>query len=158
MLQSWDVSSYFRRVLSVDECAVVLDGRHDPQLIRGPRTIRTYGRWRRVTIVALRPFTVAVLDDDVPTRDGVAITASGSAEAQVVDPVAAATRVVDYEKATRLVLHTAIRGVVKERPVSEVPGNESELESAVEQLVSHTVGDWGIVLSSLALRLTSNER
>jgi hypothetical protein len=149
--------AYFRRLLTGDECAVVSDGKRAPQLIRGPGNVWTYGRWKRVTIVDLRPFTLDVLDDDVPMRNGEAITASASAEAQVVDPVAAATRVVDYEKATRLILQTAIRGVVKERPVSGLRGKESEVESAVERLVSQAVGDWGVVVSSLGLRLSSHD-
>ena len=136
---------------------VVGPGR-ERRLIRGPATVWTYGRWKRVTVVDLKPFRVEVLDDNVVTNDGVTVSASGSAEAQVVDPLAAATRVVDYEQATRLILHTAIRGVVKELPGSPLREMTSDVESSVEQLVSEAASAWGVVVSALDLRLSSTDR
>jgi len=148
----------FRRVLTSDESAVVVHRGADPELIRGPGSVRTFQRWRRVTVVSLKPFGVDVLDDDLVAGDGEPITASGSARAQVADPVAAATRVVDYRQAIRQIFRTAIRAAVKERPGGELRERAEEVRSAVEQVVVEAVGEWGIVVSSLNLHLSARPR
>jgi hypothetical protein len=63
--------------------------------------------------------SVEVLDENVVSKDGEALTVGGAAEGQVADPIAAATRVVDHKNATRQIFQTAIRAAVKERPSSK---------------------------------------
>src|SRR5438132_1525583 len=46
----------FRRVLGSEECAVVLRRHGEPLLIRGPGAVRTFYRWRQVSVVNLSPF------------------------------------------------------------------------------------------------------
>jgi hypothetical protein len=142
----------FRQALASDECAVVLRAGGDPQVIRGPGSVRRFHRWRQVKVVGLSPYPIDVLDVHVVTSDGEEVVVSASAEGQVVDPVAAATRVVDYRKATRLILETAIRALATKRPVADIRERTSELESAVGQAVAEAVEDWGIAVSSITLR------
>jgi uncharacterized membrane protein YqiK len=150
---------YFGRVLRGDECAVVVRRGSEPRLIRGPGSVRTLNRWRRVIVVDLRPFSVEVLDENVVSKDGEALTVGGAAEGQVTDPIAAATRVVDHKNATQQIFQTAIRAAVKERPSSEIRDTATELESAVAHLVNEAVHSWGVVVSSLGLHLsTGSER
>jgi len=151
--------AYFGRVLTGDECAVVVRRGSDPRLIRGPGSVRTLNRWKRVIVVDLRPFSVKVLDENVVSKDGEPLTVGGAAEGQVTDPIAAATRVVDHKNATRQIFQTAIRAAVKERPSSEIRDTAMQLESAVAQLVSEAVHSWGVVVSSLSLHVsTGSER
>jgi regulator of protease activity HflC (stomatin/prohibitin superfamily) len=110
----------FRRVLGSEECAVVLRRRGEPLLIRGPGSVRTFYRWRQVSVVNLSPFVANAVDTDVTTNDGVAMTVRGELQGQVVDPVAAALNVVDYEDATRQILHTAMRALVMQRSSAEL--------------------------------------
>jgi hypothetical protein len=150
---------YFRRVLTGDECAVVVRCGGDLRLIRGPGSVRTLNRWTRVTVVDPGPFSIDVLDENVVSKDGEALMVHGAAEGQVTDPIAAATRVVDYKGATRQIFQTAIRAAAKERLSSAIRDTPMELESAVAQLVSEAVDSWGVVVSSLSLHLSnSSER
>ena len=150
--------SLFERALAADECAVVVHRSRDPELIRGPGSVRTFNRWKQVTVVDLAPFPIDVLEEDVAASDGEAVTVRGSAEGQVADPVAAATRVVDYREAARLIVQTAIRSAVKERPASGLRRQRAEVEAAVGEAVTRAVRDWGLVVSSLRLELPSGTR
>jgi regulator of protease activity HflC (stomatin/prohibitin superfamily) len=111
---SWEMS-YFKRFLSADECAVIVQRGREPVLLRGPRSVRTFARWRRVITVDLRPFAVELGDNKVIANDDVQVMVNGQVQGRVVDPVAAAVKVVDYEDATRVIAQTAIRAVLKRR-------------------------------------------
>jgi regulator of protease activity HflC (stomatin/prohibitin superfamily) len=139
----------FRRALASEECAVVLRRHGEPLLIRGPGSVRTFYRWRRVSVVSLRPFVVNAVDTDVTSADGVAMTVRGEVQGQVVDPAAAALKVVDYEDATRLILQTAMRALVMERSSAELKAGQ-QLQSHVAGEVADAVRSWGVVVSSLS--------
>jgi hypothetical protein len=131
---------------------VVSRGRQ-PELIRGPGSVRTFQRWNRVILVGLRPFPVEVVENDVATKDSVALTVGGRVEAWVVDPVAAATRVVDYRVATRQIFQTAIRAAAKERSSAEMSDHTTDVEAEVTGMLTEALGDWGLVVSSVSLDL-----
>src|SRR5262249_27592215 len=95
-------------------------------------------------------FRVDVAEENVVGGDGDSVTAHASAEGKVVDPVAAATRVVDFKNATRQVLETAVRGAVKKDPD---PLGNPDIESKVEQTVREAVGSWGVAVSSVRVDL-----
>jgi regulator of protease activity HflC (stomatin/prohibitin superfamily) len=138
----------FGRALGSDECAVVLRRHGDPLLIRGPGSIRTFYRWRQVSIVSLIPFAVDVVDTNVTTNDGVAMTVRGELQAQVIDPVAAAVKVVDYEHATRMVLQTAMRALVMKRSSAELNEGRQVNPAAADEVVD-AARSWGVAASSV---------
>jgi regulator of protease activity HflC (stomatin/prohibitin superfamily) len=142
--------SYFRHVLGVDQCAVVRRRSQEPLLIRGPGSVRTFNRWRQVIVVDLSPFVIDVVDKNVTANDGVVVGVSAEVEGQVIDPVAAALKVVDYKDATRQIAQTAMRAVVMERPSSELRDAGLDLESFVADIVTDAVPSWGLVVSSLS--------
>ena len=121
----------------------------EPEVIRGPGSVRTFQRWKRVVVVGLRPFSVDVLENDIATKDGAGLTIGGSVEAQVVDPVAAAIRVVDYRDATRQMFRTAIRAAAKEGSAAA----PADVEAEVARILTEALGDWGLVVSSVRLEL-----
>jgi regulator of protease activity HflC (stomatin/prohibitin superfamily) len=100
--------SVFRRLVSADECAVVVKRGREPQLLRGPSSVRTFWRWTRVVVVDQKPFALDIPPESVMARADVPVTVSARVQGQVVDPVAAALEVVDYEDATRTIARTAI--------------------------------------------------
>jgi len=144
---------YFKRPLAPDECAVVVRRGREPELIHGPGSVRTFQRWRRVLVVSLAPFSIEVVESNVVAKDGVPLTVRGRMVAQVVDPVPAATRVLDYVDATRKMLQTAIRVAVKERPSPELLDDSSELGTDVTQRLTDALGKWGLVVSSASVGL-----
>jgi regulator of protease activity HflC (stomatin/prohibitin superfamily) len=144
----------FRRVLGSEECAVVLRRRGEPLLIRGPGSVRTFYRWRQVSVVNLSPFVANAVDTDVTTNDGVAMTVRGELQGHVVDPVAAALNVVDYEDATRQILHTAMRALVMQRSSAELNEGRQHNPHIGDELVD-AVRSLGVDVLSLNFELAA---
>ena len=130
----------------------MLRRRGEPLLIRGPGSVRTFYRWKQVRFVNLSPFVVQAVDADVTTNDGVAMTVRGELHGQVVDPVAAALKVVDYEDATRKVLEAATRGLVTQRSSAELTEGRQRDPAAADRVVS-SVRNWGVDVLSLGFDL-----
>jgi uncharacterized membrane protein YqiK len=145
--------SYFKRLLTRDECAVVVSQDREPEVIGGPGSVRTFYRWRRVIVVSLEPFEIEVVESNVAAKDGMTLMVGGRVDAQVVEPALAATRVVDYRDATRKILQTAIRAVVKERSSVELSEDKTEPEAEVTRILTDSVGDWGVAASAVSLDL-----
>jgi len=146
----------FRRLLAGEECAVVLRRYREPLLIRGPGFVRTFERWRQVSIVNLSPFVTRAVETDVTTSDGVAMTVRGELHGQVVDPVAAISRVVDYEDATRQILRTAMRALVMQRSSTELDEGR-QLDPQVAESVVDAVRGWGIDVLALDFDVARRE-
>lgn len=104
-------------------------------------------------MVSLGPFPVEVVDDAVVAKDGVKLAVSGRLEAEVVDPVPAATRVADYRDATQKMFRTAIRAVVKERRSAQVSNDTAESEAEVTRILTESLSDWGVTVRSVTLDL-----
>jgi hypothetical protein len=92
-----------------------------------------------VKVVDLTPFVVSFHDMNVTANDGVAVGVSAEVEGQVIDPVAAALKVVDYKDATKQVTQAEARAVVMERPASEPRDAGLDLESVVSDIVADAV-------------------
>jgi uncharacterized membrane protein YqiK len=149
---------YFKLRLARDECAVVVRRGREPELIHGPGSVRTLQRWKRVLVVSLAPFSLEVVESNVVAKDGVPLTVRGRMVAQVVDPIPAATRVVDYVDATRKMLQTAIRAAVRERPSPELSRDTTALGTDVRQRLTDALGKWGLVVSSASVDLGATGR
>jgi regulator of protease activity HflC (stomatin/prohibitin superfamily) len=141
------------RVLSKHECAVVIQSADTRQLVRGPGTVRTFWRWKRVVVVDLRPFLLDLAVTGLPTADGVLVSVSGTLGGRVVDPDAAVTKVVDFEKATAMIAETAIRAAVKERRSAEVQSEPTKLEATILETVAAAAQSWGVAVSSATLAI-----
>ena len=66
----------------------------------------------RLTKVDLRSAPLEVPGHEVITHDGVPVRVSAAVHLQVLNPLLAVTRVVDYRASTALVVHAALRDVV----------------------------------------------
>jgi regulator of protease activity HflC (stomatin/prohibitin superfamily) len=139
------------RGLSEHECAIVVQRARPPQLVRGPGSVRTFARWKRVVFVDLRPFAVDIPPSEVLTKDHVPLTVSAKVGGRVVDPVAAAVQVVDYKDATKLLAETAIRAVLKERHSDELGSASAEIEASVAQKIDPAAQSWGVAISRASL-------
>jgi regulator of protease activity HflC (stomatin/prohibitin superfamily) len=144
-----------RRMLSEDECAVVVRRGKAPRLVRGPGSVQTFWRWRRVTVVRMRPFRVVVRLDGVLAEDEVPLRVSGQIAGQVIDPVAAAVNVVDYQDATRMIAETAIRALLKEQRSDDLVAAPSEFEVGLGGEIERAVRSWGLVVLSVTLDITA---
>ena len=107
-----------------------------------------------MSVVSLSPFRVSAPDTDVTTNDGVPVTVTGELQGQVVDPVAAALNVDDYEAATRKILQTAMRALVMKRSSAELDEGR-QLHPPVAAEVVDAVRSWGVVALSLSLEVAA---
>jgi len=140
--------SVFRRLLSADECAVIVKRGREPRLVSGPDSVRMFWRWKRVVIVDRKPFAVEIAPETVTAKADVPVTVSARVEGQVVDPVAAALKVVDYEDATRMIARTAIRAVVKDHSSSDLACASAELQKSFVEAVDEAAQNWGVSVLS----------
>lgn len=139
------------RVLSEHECAVVVQRARPPHLVRGPGSVRTFARWKRVVLVDLRPFALDIPPGEMLTKDHVPLTVSAKVGGRVVDPVAAAVEVVDYKDATKMVAETAIRAALKERQSDELGSASVEFDASVVKVIDPLAQSWGVAISSASL-------
>ena len=66
--------SVFRRLLSADECAVIVKRGREPQLLRGPGLVWTFWRWKQVVVVDQKPFVLDIPPERVMARADVPVT------------------------------------------------------------------------------------
>ncbi len=102
--------------------------------------------------VDLRPLTVDFTAADVPTTDGLRLGVHGSVEAQVVRAVDAATKVVDYRKATSQIAETAVRASLRERPSSDVVERRPDVERELLDLIRDAAAEWGVSVTAVRIR------
>jgi regulator of protease activity HflC (stomatin/prohibitin superfamily) len=142
------------RKLEADEAAVIVQGSGKPPLlVSGPAFVRTFGRWRQMNFVDLRPLTLEVSAANVSTKDHVSVNVRVDVDARVVDPVEAATKVVDYAQATRQIAETAVRGLFRERLSGGLDEQRTEVEAELLAQVAPAVEAWGVSVSVLRIQL-----
>jgi SPFH domain / Band 7 family len=105
-------------------------------------------------VIDRAPFAIEVPAETVTAKSDGAVTVGARIEGHVVDPVAAAVNVADYEDATRMIARTAIHALMKDRPASDLMSARAELEVALARSVDDGVRSWGVVVSSATLHAT----
>jgi SPFH domain / Band 7 family len=140
--------SVFRRHLSADECAVIVKHSREPQLLDGPSSVRTFWRWKRVVVVDRKPFAIDIPPETVLALADAPVLVSAQIQGQVVDPVAAALNVVDYQTATRMLAQTAIRAVMKNHPADDLGSSRTDLEAAFIETLDEAAQSWGVSVLS----------
>jgi regulator of protease activity HflC (stomatin/prohibitin superfamily) len=113
--------------------------------------VRTFARWKRVVFIDLRPLALDIPPKEVLMKDHVPVTVSAKVGGRVVDPVAAALKVVDYKDATKMIAETAIRAVLEERRSDELGSASATVEAAVVEEIDQAAQSWGVAVSSASL-------
>jgi regulator of protease activity HflC (stomatin/prohibitin superfamily) len=132
------------RVIREYQRGVVLRlGRRGPILLPGLRYILPLGI-DRLTVVDLRSAPVDVAPHDVITHDGVPVRVSVVVHLQILNPLLAVTRVVDYERSTRQLFHAALRDVVAAITLRELLLNQEAVREALSRFVTARTEQWGI--------------
>lgn len=146
--------SLARRELSADECAIVVQRRGEPLLVRGPATVRTFWRWKQVVIVNLSPLLLTTREVDVGTSDGSVASVELRIGARVTDPLAATAKAADYREATRAVVATATRAQLKEWPAGELLSNREQIQVAIREQSDEALRAFGVTVSEVQLHLS----
>src|SRR6266852_5206531 len=140
--------SVLSRQLKADESVVIVQtqGRL-PLLVKGPGSVRTFWRWRRMIFVDLKPLTLRISADDVVTKDGVHLDVCGDVDARVVSPVDAATKVVDYSQATCQFTEAALRNLFRGWLSTDLAARLAEAEAQLLDDVRSAAESWGVSVS-----------
>jgi regulator of protease activity HflC (stomatin/prohibitin superfamily) len=125
-------------------------GRRGPTLEPGLRYILPLGIDRLIK-VDLRSAPLEVPAHEVITHDGVPVRVSAAVHLQVVNPLLAVTRVVDYRQSTAQLVHAALRDVVAATGLRELLLNQEAMRSALAQFVDARTEPWGIRITSVDL-------
>ena len=137
------------RVIREYQRGVVLRlGRRGPLLDPGLRYILPLGI-DRLTKVDLRSAPLDVAAHEVITHDGVPVRVSAAVHLQVLNPLLAVTRVVDYKRSTAQLVHAALRDVVAGIGLRELLLNGEAVRDALARFVDSRTEPWGIRVTSV---------
>ncbi len=137
------------RIIREYQRGVVLRlGRRGPLLEPGLRYILPLGV-DRLTKVDLRSAPLEVPSHEVMTHDGVPVRVSAAVHLQVLNPLLAVTRVVDYRASTAQVVHAALRDVVAGTGLRELLLNGEAMRDSLSRFVDSRAEPWGIRITSV---------
>ncbi|HSP65588.1 MAG TPA: SPFH domain-containing protein [Candidatus Deferrimicrobium sp.] len=137
------------RVIREYQRGVVLRlGRRGPLLEPGLRYILPLGI-DRLTKVDLRSAPLPVPVHEVITHDGVPVQVSAAVHLQVLNPLLAVTRVLDYRASTAQIVHAALRDVVAGAGLRELLLNGEAVRDALSRFVDTRTEPWGIRITTV---------
>jgi len=142
--------SGLRIVREYQRGVVLRFGRRRPMLQPGLRYILPLGV-DRLTKVDLRSAPLEIPAHEVITHDGVPVRVSAAVHLQVVNPLLAVTRVVDYRQSTAHLVHAALRDVVAATGLRELLLNQAAMRDALARFVDARTEPWGIRITSVDL-------
>lgn len=139
------------RVIREYERGVVLRlGRRGPVRSPGMRYILPLGI-DRMTRVDLRSDPLEVPMHEVMTRDGVPVEVSVTVHLEVLNPLLAITRVVDYRRATSQLAHAALRDVVATTGLRDLLLDQETMRSALASFITVRIEPWGLAATAVDL-------
>jgi regulator of protease activity HflC (stomatin/prohibitin superfamily) len=144
------LSSGLRIIREYQRGVVLRFGRRGPMLEPGLRYILPLGV-DRLTKVDLRSAPLEIPPHEVITHDGVPVRVSAAVHLQVLNPLLAVTRVVDYRKSTAQLVHVALRDVVAAAGLRDLLLNQEAMRDALAHFVDARTEPWGIRVTSVDL-------
>jgi regulator of protease activity HflC (stomatin/prohibitin superfamily) len=142
------LASGLRVVREYQRGVVLRLGRRGPLLDPGLRYILPLGL-DRLTKVDLRSTPLEVPAHEVITHDGVPLRVSATVHLQVLNPLLAVTRVVDFRASTSLVVHAALRDVVASVGLRELLLGGDAVRDALLRFVETRTEPWGIGVTAV---------
>lgn len=140
------------RVISEFERGVVLRfGRRGPLLEPGLRLILPFGIDRLIR-VDMRSAVLGVPAHEVMTMDGVPVRVDAVVQLQVLNPLLAVTRVVDYRRSTAQLVQTALRDVVARLGLRELLLDQAHLRDELVGFVESRAEPWGVRVTAVDVR------
>ncbi|HEY7928274.1 MAG TPA: SPFH domain-containing protein [Candidatus Dormibacteraeota bacterium] len=140
------------RVIAEYQRGVVLRlGRRGPLLEPGLRIILPFGIDRLIR-VDLRSSLLEVPTQEVITHDGVPVQVSASVHLQVLNPILAVTRVIDYRRSTSRLVQAALREVVGHTGLRGLLVEPETVRDALGRFVDARTEPWGIRITEIDVR------
>ena len=142
------VASGLRVIREYERGVVLRLGRRGPVLSPGLRAIFPFGI-DRLLRVDLRATSVDITGHEVISRDGVPVRVSVTAQYQVLNPLLAVTRVVDYRAATTALVGAALRDVVSRSGLRDLLVDQDSVRAALTLFVDARSEPWGVRVTAV---------
>jgi regulator of protease activity HflC (stomatin/prohibitin superfamily) len=115
-------------------------------------SFRKFQRNVKVELVDLRLQTMEVADQEILTRDKVSLRVNLTALWQVLDPVQARTRLVNFVEYVYKELQFALREAVGARTLDELLGDKGAIDRDISAIVAGKLEGNGVVVRSVGVK------
>jgi len=119
---------------------------------RGPGLILLIPALERMVRVDLRVITMDVPSQEVITSDNVTVKVNAVVYFRVVDPGAAVTRVLDFQRATSLIAQTTLRSVLGQVELDDLLANRESVNDRLQHIIDDQTDAWGVKVTSVEVR------
>ena len=106
----------------------------------------------RMLKVDTRETDIDIPEQEVTTRDDVAIAVNAVVRLRVINPEDAVLEVVDYTRATRLISEVALRDVLCQYERHELPSQRHNINAKLQQIVDEQTSKWGVKVSAVDIK------
>ncbi|GAC1575900.1 MAG: slipin family protein [Candidatus Dormibacteria bacterium] len=141
-------ASGLHRVDEHERGVVLRLGRRGPLLEPGLRFILPFGV-DRLARVDLRSTVLSLLPHQVITSDGVLVTLRGAMHLQVVNPILAVTRVVDYRASCVQVAHAALLDVASGMSLRRLLTDQAAMRDGLGRFADERTAPWGVRITAI---------
>ncbi len=141
-----------REVPAASVGMLFVNGRFVRTLEPGVHGFWKFQRSVQVEVMDLRQQSIEVSGQEILTRDKVSLRANLSASYRIVDPVAARTRLADYQSTLYRELQFGLRQAIGTRLLDGLLGNKGELDASVAAYASGKLAAFGIELDSVGVK------
>jgi regulator of protease activity HflC (stomatin/prohibitin superfamily) len=119
---------------------------------RGPGLILVIPGLERLVRVDLRTVTHDVPVQDVITKDNVTCKVNAVCYYQVIDPVNAVIKVMNYAMATSQIAQTTLRSVLGQVDFDELLSHREMINSRLQHIIDQQTDPWGIKVSIVEVK------
>ena len=119
---------------------------------KGPGLIFLIPIVDRMVRMDLRVVTINVERQEVMTRDNVPVTVDAVVYFRVVDPQAAAVKVVNFLQATSLIAQTTLRSVLGQAPLDDLLSQRESINQTLQDIIDKQTEPWGVKVTAVEVK------
>jgi regulator of protease activity HflC (stomatin/prohibitin superfamily) len=119
---------------------------------RGPGLILLIPAVERMVKVDLRVVTLDVPAQEAISGDNVTVRVNAVVYFKVIDPEAAVTKVLDFERATSLIAQTTLRSVLGQVELDDLLANRERVNEQLQRIIDEQTDAWGVKVTAVEVR------
>jgi regulator of protease activity HflC (stomatin/prohibitin superfamily) len=119
---------------------------------RGPGLFLLIPGIERMVKVDLRVVTLDVPAQEAISGDNVTVKVNAVVYFKVLDPEAAVTKVLDYNRATSLIAQTTLRSVLGQVELDDLLANRERVNEQLQRIIDEQTDAWGVKVTAVEVR------
>lgn len=127
-------------------------GRVHPDNVKGPGLRLLVPFLDRMLRVDLRTVTLDVPPQEVITKDNVTIKVNAVVYFNVMNPVDAVIKIMNYHVATSLMAQTSLRNILGQHELDEILAEREKIGRALQKIIDEATDAWGIKVSTVEIK------